>query len=68
MNVISGHLPSDRIAKQIAEELSLLRRSLHLCIVRKGSNVPFVLVAQLDFHARPYLLEILDALRYLVWG
>jgi len=62
MNVISGHLLSDRIAMQIAGELCRLRRPLHLRIVRKRANFPFVLVAQPGIHARPVLLELLDAL------
>jgi len=68
MNVVSGHLLSDRITMQIAGEVRRPRRPLHLRIVRKRANFPFVLVTQLDVHARPLLLEILDALRYLVWG
>ena len=63
-NIQSSTLRPYRI--QIAGELSRLRRPLHLRIVRNRANFPFLLVAQLDFHARPFLLQIHDTLRFLV--
>ena len=41
MNVMSDRLLSDRIAIQIAGELSRLRRPLRLRIVRKRAHFPF---------------------------